>query len=136
MPATGGLGSGWSGTGALDMIAFVLDYSRSLSAVRSSFLVVPPEIIIQEFLRMKRSLVALLLVVMAFAVGCKKESNANTETAAVDTGVSSTGASATGTTATDTTATTSTSATSTTGTSSTGASSTDTMATSATTGTH
>src|SRR3954453_1852877 len=111
------------------MIAFVLDYSRSLSGTRSSFLVAPPEIIVKESLRMKRSLVAVLLVVAVFVIGCKKESNANTDTAAVDTGVSSTGASATGTTATGT----STTATSTTGTSSTGASSTDTMATSATT---
>src|SRR3954453_13236445 len=83
------------------MIAFVLDYSRSLSAVRSSFLVAPPEIIVKESLRMKRSLVAVLLVAAGFVVGCKKESNANTDTAAVDTGVSSSGASATGTTATD-----------------------------------
>src|SRR3954452_22525977 len=48
MPATGGRGRGWSESGALDMIAFVLDYSRSLSAVRSSFLVAPPENIVRS----------------------------------------------------------------------------------------
>src|SRR3954449_4413639 len=102
MPATGGSGIGWSEAEALDMIAFVLDYSRSLSGTRSSFLVAPPEIIVKESLRMKRSLVAVLLVVAIFVIGCKKESNANTDTAAVDTGVSSTGAGATGGTATGT----------------------------------
>jgi hypothetical protein len=83
---------------------------------------------------MKKSLVLTLLaigVVASFALGCKKEENVNTDTAAVDTGVTSTGAA----TMTDTMGTVSTTDTTATTTTATGTTMTSTTSTTGTTGT-